>query len=250
VGAFVFQHGKHILLCGIRPNVEECWILYEGKWSLYNSMNFDRHSGIMVSMKKATYIFGGGKYIDTKLTSETLNHKTAEWQKGPDIPHIINYGCGVSISDTELLLIGGYGPSNAILMLNVANNTWPSVSIKLKYGRRDHRCIVFNKKVIITGGTDNFANLYSTEIVDFESGDLTMRQAGDLNVKREYHGMGIITLNGVPTVIAFGGQDTFSLGSVEIWNDQHETWELSKNLTISFNLDFAYGTFPTKILCP
>ena len=33
-------------------------ILHDGKWSVYNYMNFDRHDGIVVSTRKATYVWG------------------------------------------------------------------------------------------------------------------------------------------------------------------------------------------------
>ena len=73
---------------------------------------------------------------------------------------------------------------------------------------------------MITGGCD----VDSTEILDTEDGKVTM--ASPMTSKRIWHGMGVITINGVDKLAAFGGHDGSGvLDSVEIYNAQTGRWE-------------------------
>ena len=161
--------------------------------------------------------------------------------------------CGARISDSELLIIGGYRRRSKILMLNTYDNTWQYEDpIFLEHKRYDHACIVYNDKVIITGGSteDDYASA-STEIIDLGS-NLTIRKGGSLLHKRKLHGMGIISYNGVPTLIAFGGQDiTFTpVETVEIWNDDSETWDIALDVKMEIPRHQAgYVTLPRELLC-
>ena len=85
---------------------------------------------------------------------------------------------------------------------------------------------------------------------------MTITAGNDMNVKRQLHGMGIFTMNKVPTLVVFGGfaqgqnEEDF-LDSVEVWNDTSETWSLESNLTLSMaKRDFAFASIPTELICP
>lgn len=58
-----------------------------------------------------------------------------------------------------------------------------------------------------------------------------MKEGGDLNEARYGHGMGIIEINGIQRLVAFGGFDGHCtrkgkwLTSFEVWNDSLECWE-------------------------
>ena len=254
VSPSLFQHKENLLLCGGKNHEKECFQLQNDTWSNFNSLIQKRRSASIVSMRSQSYILGGAL---SKTTSEVLHHYNNSWQQGPEIP---NYGfmngCGVKLSDDEFLIIGGYDSETRILKLIVHNNTWQEVPIELTFGRDSHRCIVFNKQIIITGGDGlDYHALNSTEIIDFGDGELKMIKGGDLNQKRSAHGMGIINLiNDEPTVIAFGGYNDFNdkfLDTVEVWNDTSKTWTLSPKIRLSqTKATFGFATVPTELICP
>ena len=183
-------------------------------------------------MKDKAYIFGGES---KPFSSEILRHDSDMWHIGPSIP-INKTGtghCGVSISDNKLLLIpgnDGYNVNN-IVELTTSTNIWRNTSVGISC-QWSHSCLHFNGKVFVTGGRGYRDILDKTEIIEMDNGNLTIRNGGSLKRKRYDHGMGIITLDGIPTLIAFGGRSHFILGnlwldSVEIWNSTSETWQES-----------------------
>ena len=110
----VFQLGRDFFVCGgtivseIVPEHEKrrtCLKLENGEWKKYNFLIRDRVFATSINTKSdEVYIFGGN---GSPNDSEILRFNNAEWQKGPDIPDGFSDGCGVRISETELLLIGG-----------------------------------------------------------------------------------------------------------------------------------------------
>ena len=92
----------------------------------------------------------------------------------------------------------------------------------------------------------------STEIIDISKHELTLGKGGDLNEPRERHGMGVVYLDGFPSLITFGGMRNSQmtlLNTVEVWNDKTETWQ-SSNMTLKTSrMGFGYATFPTELLC-
>lgn len=250
----LFPHGNNILICGGNPleQMQSCIEYNEGNWKKYNSLTAERDLATMVPMKEAVYIFGGQQ---SKETSEYLRHDNDTWQKGPDIPNGgLLYGCGVGISETKMLLIGGYDNPRQILMFNTEDNSWHSTSIKLEFGRCSHKCLVFNSKVIVTGGQSRTRGyLNSTEIIDFSGNEMTIRAGGDMNFERYNHGMGVITMDYVPTAIVFGGLNNLSnkTKTVQVWHDKSETWITSDTLDLNQpRAQFGVITVPTELVCP
>ena len=60
---------------------------------------------------------------------------------------------------------------------------------------------------------------------------MSVKDGGDLNEARYGHGIGIIEINGIQRLVAFGGFDGHCkrkgkwLTSFEVWNDSLECWE-------------------------
>ena len=118
-------------------------------------MNKIRDNGIAVSMGDSTYMFGGSYVFgraSEKNTSEIL--KNGHWEEGPTIPDGIEAGCGVAISKTELLLIGGSRTNKRIIKYNTKNNSW-NVIASLQIRRSNHRCLVYKNQVFVTSGSGN-----------------------------------------------------------------------------------------------
>ena len=257
-GSSIFQHGKDILLCGGNGNIDKCLKLDRQKyeWTYFNSMIVTRNSATVISMPSETYFLGGsGETLEA--TTEILEHDNFTWHLGLEIPSANLYsGCGVKISDTEFLIIGGLFSETRILKWNTQDKQWHNSSIRLPYEVSNHCCILFNKKVIVTGGTDDARNEISTTIIidiGQEDGGLTVRKGGDMNQSRAFHGMGIITIENIPSVIAFGGVNSNVEGgrdSIEVWNDNEETWSMFNSSLKVPNYSFGFVTLPTSLISP
>ena len=118
--------------------------------------------------------------------------------------------------------------SKRILSFNVKDHTFRVLPSKSKASRNDHRSafIPNTNKVITTGGYNNDGIESSTEILDTETGEVTL--ASPMNTKRAWHGMGILMINGEDRVAVFGGVDGKSrLDSVETYNTKTGKWEIS-----------------------
>ena len=252
LGSTMFQHGTNVILCGGYGNFrDKCFSFGHYKWSYFNSFESYRSYSVGVSMKDALFTFGGN---EVPSTSQLLRFNSTIWQKGPKIPDGgVNGGCGVRISDNTLLIIGGYRGMEdltRILKLNIDTGSWQDMyPFTMHQPRVNHACIVFNGKVIITGGSNPI-----TEIIEMHGNNLTIRYGGRLNDDRFGHGMGIVNYSGVPTLITFGGGltvDSTEAESVEIWNDQDETWKVSTDIKMEISRKlFGYATIPRELLCP
>ena len=261
---------QDILLCGgIEEGSEKhCKILSSNStWENFkNDLLFPRQDSLSITTEKGvTYIFGSHLKGGGWTTSEYFSSAGQEWLYGPKIPGKgIRDGCGVTISENEILLIGGDDSLTRIIKLDLNTGNWTNPSISLKYGRWGHKCTVFKNKVVITGGMASNYYVTSTEIIDLENKDnLTIRVANGekpLDVRRN-HGMGVATIDNVPTLIAFGGYNgttkeenkdpRFYLDSVFMWNDTSEDWiESTKFKMTEGKRNFGTATLPTKLICP
>ena len=226
-----------------------CWTIESGRWSYLNSFAIGRSRACAVSMPNATYVFGG---YPGENTSEILRHGSVNWEKGPDIPDGLIDGCGVKISDEELLLIGGDHTPNRIILLNTTSNEWHNTSITLQVARNGgHRCILFNEKVYVTGGFNTESFLGTTEIIDIRSDRFTVTLGGTMNEQRQYHGIGIIDIDNVPTlVVAAGFCPHACIDSIEAWDEKVKLWKNLPNLkTPTKRRMFAFVNVPTKLAC-
>ena len=103
----------------------------------------------------------------------------------------------------------------------------------MKVARFGHRAVFLNGKIIISGGRTHdslggLSDLKSTEIIYPNQVDVDPLLVGDLNVPRARHVMGMISKNGIPTVIAFGGisDEHHHLDSIEEWDSENRKWKL------------------------
>ena len=190
-----------------------CYVYKRNSWFLLSTLHEFRIYPSMITMPNGVYIFGGVKHPLPKEptpentscdNSEFLSNGSEEWQLGPKIPVPgIQAASGVAISNDEILLSGGRGNSNKILIFKISTSTW--YRSNLFYGRWTHTSFVYKDKVIICGGmNEDFKVLNSTEIVSLTDGSIKL--GGNLNVPRRSHGMGLIDVgDGVSKLIVFGG---------------------------------------------
>ena len=226
-------HNGNILLCG-GYNEKKCFILEHGTWKEHSTLNMKRTFHSIATTQNATFIFGG---LYSRWTYEYLPRGSKTWIMGKtEIPEGVCHVSAVTVkSEQEILLIGDNRTfDKRILTFNVNDHTFRVLPFKTKASRNDHRCafIPNTNKVIITGGRNNDDILSSTEILDTETGEVTMRNP--LNTKRAWHGIGILTINGEDRVAVFGGWDgeirdekLDRLDSVELYNRKTGKWEVS-----------------------
>ena len=248
----IFNHGNNIILCGGQHNENSCLRLDGQEWLHFNNLTHERTQSSAIAIKgQGSFIFGGE---NNKLTSEFLPLGDNKWQNGSDIDKGTYESCVVKVTDQELLIIGGTDTPYRILKYNLtseaSDNPWKELDAKLKQGRQDHACHVFNGKVIITGGRHLGESLKSTEILDLNS--MKLKKGGEMNESRYRHGMGVITWKGKPILIAFGGRLAHRnyWKSVEFWNDSTETWTFLHELNLKEpKMAFGYATIPTDMIC-
>ena len=238
--SMVFTNDNDLIVMGnypMAPDRRQCVAVK--RWPIFSSLPSPRVSAIGITMANGIYMFGGR---ESPRTSDFLPNGKFNWTIGPDIPGMgCQYGHGVAISPTTLVLTGGLDTPHKMIAFNTEIQEWFEIGTLLE-GRTDHRCIFYNGKLIVTGGYDGWNELKSTEIHDLSKG--TSRAAANLNVARMGHGMGIINLNGYSTLVAFGGENCKIRGkyldSVEEWNDMEETWTLSTLKLSEGRSDFGY----------
>ena len=190
----------------------------------------------------------GGK--GTSSSTEWLEAGTQTWKTGPDLGIQFQWGCTIKISDTEVLLIGGFYTKKNIFKLDVNTNNLTSIG-ELQEERVGHACAIIDKNIVISGGE----NSNSTEIISLN--DLQKSKlAGNLNQHRAYHKLIVSNINNKPTLLAIGGSYVEDeiwkfRDSIEVWNPITESWSLSDTLKLSeAKCCFGALSVPTSLICP
>ena len=145
----ILTNEKKLLICGGYNNEQNCLIFKENNWLKHSFLIEPRKHASTVTMPIGTFIFGGDS---SPNTSEFLPNGSKSWKIGPDIPGKgLNSGCGLRISNHELLLIGGYWSKRKIIKYNTKSGIWTEIS-GLQEGRFGQACAVFEGKIFISGG--------------------------------------------------------------------------------------------------
>ena len=220
-------HNGTILLCGGWNDEKKCLKLHHGTWKEHSTFNVERVCHSAVSTQATTFIFGG---IYSITTYEYLPKDSTKWLMGKtEIPGGFYYGFAIAVkSGQEIWLIGGADTKKRILNFNVESHTFQVLPFQLNMGRYGHSCafIPNTNKIMITGGLNN-EFLHSVEVLDIESGSVTM--GIPMNSRRSGHGIGVVTINVEDRIAVFGGYDgKNSLDSVELYNTQTEKWEMTQ----------------------
>lgn len=232
-------NGDNLLSCGGLPLSHD----YETKcymfntetqtWEFHSDLKEKRWFATAINMPDGLYVFGGlrgSRKWSEKLPKENNNKK---WEFNEEIPDGFSDGCGVKISDEELLLIGGFAKgipphSDRVLNYNIktkAFTNWPSLNFK----RRSHSCTLLNDKVIVAGGAEILGGqVVTTEIIPIAT-KIPIKGGA---LKKVRHNFGMVTLGSpINKVVAFGGKTSRSywdtVGGLEIWDDETQTWTLT-----------------------
>ena len=235
----ITNNNELMILGGNCDDEKQCYKLVNGKWQKQNPLTQPRKWAVRIVMPNGIYCFGGE---GNRCTSDFLPNGQNEWQTGPEVPWPgIDHGHGVAISVKELLLVGGVGTENKMLKFNIERQEWSEIGSLLQE-RSSHSCFFYNENVIVTGGFDGYKWLKSTEIIKLSN--WTPKKAGDLNVQRSHHGMGIVDINGKSKLIVFGGWNGSHLDSIEEWDEVTETWSMSNMKLSEPKNRFGYCQLP------
>ena len=218
--------------CSHRKAPWKCFQFKNGTWIKHSTLNRNRSCAATVTTDKGTFIFGGNL---RRRSYEYLPIGSEEWINGDGpLPYDFVFGCAIEVkSKQEIWLIGGI--TRRILSFSINSHTFRELPFKLRYQRESLACayIPGTSKIIVTGGMSNHKHQNTCEIIDTESGTVTM--ASPMNHRRCSHGMGIIKFNGEERLAVFGG--TKGLGglhdSVELYNIKTEKWEMVKGLKLN-----------------
>ena len=179
--SLILTNDNNILLCGGLNNQQECLHLNDKNWVHHSDLIDWRRYATAITMAKGTFIFGGW---DSPNTWEWLPSGSSTWVLGGSIPDPrFRDGCGVPVSTSEILLIGGAETKQHILKFNVVTEEWTEMDEKLQPGRYDHSCISFKNNIIVSGGEDSSGEtIKSTQI--FDKDNLTLSYSSDMEVAR------------------------------------------------------------------
>ena len=242
--SLILTNDDNIILCGGFRNEYECLEMKENNWMHHSDLIEKRELATSVTMAKGTFIFGGH---ESRNTWEWLPSGSSTWVQGGSIPDPgFEQGCGIMISSSEILLIGGKDSKQRILKFNVETEEWTEMDEKLQPGRYQPSCVVFKNNIIVSGGINDGA-FKSTQI--FDKDNLTLSYSSDMKQGRDGHGLVVSHYNNQPTVLAIGGYPYTD--SIEVWDPESKIWSLSSDLAISeAKAGFGALSVPTRLVCP
>ena len=229
-GVLTFTAGDNkMITCGAYNGLisfNQCFELDVPNTSWKNHSDFsDHYMGNVadVTMPNGLY-FLGGDYGG--WNSAFLPAYSNVWEEGIDCPMCKdgNGGaCAVKISDEEFVMIGGWIFSDLISKYNIVSGLWTTIG-HLTFPRSYHTCVFKNGGVMVIAGSDSDGPVLTTELINVSDG--TSRNVGDLNIDRKSTEAVIIQ----NTVMILGGHDANPQqdGSIEIWNEEEETWTLAE----------------------
>ena len=248
-GQSMINHYGTIVHCGGDNTLQSCLELSNGSWVSHSMLNAERYFSGAASTNSGSFIFGDDNSDSTKRSFEYMTRWNTDWQTGnTNIPNGYDRGCVIQISGDLLYLIGGRSSANSyenrILAFNTTSHIFTTLSTTLITGRNYHSCefIPNSNKVMISGGY----NLLYTEYVDTEVLDVTTGTISNgpaLNIKRRYHGSGIITIGSEDRLVVFGGYSGSSAeNSIEQFNPETNSWQMMSETLTEPKHAFGYLT--------
>jgi len=228
---------------------------YESKsWKEHSTLlSEDRTLASAVTLSRGTYVLGGGG--NSSNSSEFLATGSTVWTQGPHIPgRGVDVSCAAKLSDTEFVILGGYGDGRQARVYNVERNEWREWP-RLKVGVNGHSCLGLGDIVIMAGGKD-WRSVITGRTLIFDTKTGSAREVASLKNPRMFANMEILggkalILGGEVCGVWRAGdlEDCESRSDGEIWNMDTETWEEADiHLNIA-RADFSLVTMAQEIDC-
>ena len=91
--------------------------------------------------------------------------------------------------------------------------------------------------------------LDSTEVISLNI-PTKSKIVGNLNEARKNHGLAIVDINNIPTLLAFGGLNFWKyLDSIEQWNPHNNSWTILNIKLSEGKYSFGYNSIPKNLIC-
>jgi len=215
--------GSTVFLCGgYRGGTysSECSILKKLAWGEGPSMVMER-AYFTLNILGDTLIAAGG--FDNGIIFDSVEYYNEEqgvWKLAPwSLTRKRYEHCSATLSNTEIILAGGYNGDGYLSMVEKYNiQTGEVVSLPdLTFPRYYHACTLQEDSLIVSGGYST-SDLYQVEKLNLNT--LVWSSLPPLNQARYRHTMGLI--NGALVVFG-GGGDSSSPNTLEILNGTE--WE-------------------------
>jgi len=208
--------GSTVFLCGGRragTDSSECSILENQAWGEGPSM-VKKRAWFTLNLIGDTLIAAGGRNnIINHGSVEYYNEEQGVWELAPWSLTRKRYShCSATLSNTEIILAGGYNDGVLSMVEKYSILTGEVVSLTdLTFPRAHHSCTLQGDSLIVSGGSSTSGTaLYPVDKLNLNT--LTWSSLPLLNPARLYHTMGLI--NGA--LVVFGGYPTSS--TLEILN--------------------------------
>ena len=219
------------------------------KWQRHSVLSNKRAGAVGITMPKGVYIFGG---TNSPSTVDFLGRSLNYWTPLEDsMPVDFQWGCGVKISPTELVLIGGFPAYRSVRIFNTDTEEFTPMT-NLAHGRFGHSCVLFNDNIIVAGGKmSDGKHMGPTEIISLKTYSARVSK-GNLNYGRMWFGMHVVG-GRFPRVLAVGGSGQKAgfggLDSIEEWNDEKEEWTIIPISLEKSRSSFGSLALPESIIC-
>ena len=176
---FCKQNKFNILVCGgedvlynrIVSNVNNINANHHYSVSMLPQMKEDRKSLTAVCAKDEVYVFGGNKRrlgFPIKLTSvEKYSLRTNKWTALPSVLNRYLF-CACSLMGNIYVIGGSYykgGITNTCFQLSTEDYKWRKVA-KMNEPRFGSACLVFEGKIVVSGGTSYLEGVNTVEAYD------------------------------------------------------------------------------------
>ena len=243
-----------------QENTQDCYSLntVRQRWDFHSKLTRYRINTTSLTMPDGVYVLGGASSEHSRRTSDFLPKGQSSWQVGPTIrdfkdPTVEGFvdGCGVQISPTQFLLIGGRGSEWRIFHYNTIGKHFSRWGT-LTNGRHSHSCILINPtdpknmKILVVGGEKDGVYRENTEIIPIPFG----------NRGRHYNRPGLKTPRSNFGLVSLGGHNkkvlAFGMGDTEEWDGVKNEWKTLPKIT-NTNLHMVNGDYvavPPQVICP
>ena len=126
------------------------------KWEEFPAMERKRGWGSSIKLKDGSWmvLMGEGSYGEMTHTSEIFNISTQSWNSGPEFPISQSGHCAVTLNDSYVFLIGGFGQDeDACFLFNLEDETFQEAPCLQSGGRMHHSCFKTSEgQVAVVGG--------------------------------------------------------------------------------------------------
>jgi len=201
-------------------------------WDYHSHLTSEyRSQSVAIALKHGTYILGG--FWGSQRSSEFLATGSSTWTT--NVPQIPGNGmwmsCGVKLSDTEFVIIGGMLDETQVRMYSTTKKVWTEWT-RLRIGVYGQSCVKFGDEILIAGGISSYDNEKEgrkTLIYNIEK--QSVREVAPLKYIRFLASM--VIYQGKPLIMGGTGQNG---KRGEVWNNW--AWEKAE-----FSLDIAREGF-------